>query len=101
MPSGRSKGPEKRRRTRRADNAGLTEVDGRRCAGAAKAGSAAKGDGNMDLTDGSPGGCAASASACSARAGAVECAGRHGKSRSSKYASEVMTMRLNEGTQMW
>eukprot|EP00965_Chrysotila_dentata_P005547 183023-Pleurochrysis_carterae.AAC.1 len=73
MPSGRSKGPEKRRRTRRADNAGLTAVDGRRCAGAAKAGSAANGDGDSgsDPTDGNPGGCAASASACSARAGVV------------------------------
>eukprot|EP00965_Chrysotila_dentata_P174675 5766190-Pleurochrysis_carterae.AAC.1 len=69
MPSGRSKGPEKRRRTRRADDAGLTAVDGRRCAGADKAGSAAKGDGDSVSTDGSPGGCAASASACSARAG--------------------------------
>eukprot|EP00965_Chrysotila_dentata_P182154 6014946-Pleurochrysis_carterae.AAC.1 len=63
MPSGRSKGPEKRRRTRRADNAGLTVVDGRRWAGAAKAGSAVKGKGDSDSTDGSPGGCAASASA--------------------------------------
>eukprot|EP00965_Chrysotila_dentata_P143838 4752269-Pleurochrysis_carterae.AAC.1 len=65
MPSGRSKGPEKRGRTRRADFAGLTVVDGRRCAGAAKAGSEAKGDGDgcPASTDGSPGGCSASASA--------------------------------------
>eukprot|EP00965_Chrysotila_dentata_P050807 1684412-Pleurochrysis_carterae.AAC.1 len=74
MPSGRSKGPEKSRRTRRADFAGLTTAEGRKCAGAAMAGSEAKGDGegSPGSTGGSPGGCSASASACSARAGVDE-----------------------------
>eukprot|EP00965_Chrysotila_dentata_P172047 5677524-Pleurochrysis_carterae.AAC.1 len=80
MPSERSKGPEKSRRTRRADFAGLVAVEGRKCAGAATAGSEAKcdGEGVPGSTEGSPGGCSGSASTCSARAGVEEWGGRHG-----------------------
>eukprot|EP00965_Chrysotila_dentata_P145506 4806139-Pleurochrysis_carterae.AAC.1 len=72
MPSGRSKGPEKSRRRRRAAFAGLTTTaEGRKCAGAAMAGSEAKGDGegSPGSAEGSLGGCSALASTCSARAG--------------------------------
>eukprot|EP00965_Chrysotila_dentata_P185515 6124555-Pleurochrysis_carterae.AAC.1 len=71
MPSGRSNSPGKSRRTRRADSAGLTTAEGSNFAGAAMAGSEAKGEGDgcPGSTEGSPGGCSVSASTCSARAG--------------------------------
>eukprot|EP00965_Chrysotila_dentata_P134216 4438569-Pleurochrysis_carterae.AAC.1 len=88
MPSGREKGPEKRRRARRDDAAGSNLGEALKSLGAGRAGSEATCE-----DGGRPGGCSASASAWPAREAVELDDGSQGKRRLSKYTSEATTMR--------
>eukprot|EP00965_Chrysotila_dentata_P193845 6176000-Pleurochrysis_carterae.AAC.1 len=94
MPSGLEKGPENSKSTRR-DGIGRRSAEfriGRAAGNAASAASAPSG--------GNPGGCKESQSQGCATVSVAFGGSNKGKSSSSKYASEVITMRLALGTQM-
>eukprot|EP00965_Chrysotila_dentata_P231748 6198544-Pleurochrysis_carterae.AAC.1 len=94
MPSRLENGPENSKSTRRDGVGRRTEAFrmGRTAGNAASAASAPIG--------GNPGGCDESPSQGCATASVGFGESNHGKSSSSKYTSEVITMRLALGTQM-